>query len=322
MSPLYHLLPVVLLGLSPALSLADEGGSGGNGGQSVICRDVESGEYRVDAFDTFEGTFLFGHDYARSPRHSTALGLALELAARVDAVTASPIRLTERVRRVAAAILASRAHPELPLTRDIAPLYLPRSCELVQTLVFEKDETIKVNKLAWGRLDLLGQAALYLHEAVYWHLRDVRGEADSRRTRRIVSFLLNGGDLRNAPDALGAFDPTPVYCTSRGGIRRGGRFGLFLVVEPDGRLSLLKEGRYRGQLFPVRLAGSLPGAALVTGGLFRPSGSAVFSGTTGDLSSSVRLTLAATTARVEVTATDGTRRDAGLHCRPYRALLP
>lgn len=314
-----------LLSLSVAScpAFASEGGSGGNGGQSVVCQRGNGAEFTAEAFDTFEGAYLFGYRYF-SGRFVKPVPFALELAAALDEHVRSPIPLAERVRRVADAVAASRGYPALRLTDDIAPLYLPAGCGLAQTLVFQKDGTILVNKLAWNRLDGLGQAALYLHEAIYWHLRETNGDTDSQRTRRIVSYLLKGGNLRDAPNALDTYDPTPVYCTSLGGIRRGHTNGMFLATEPDGRLALLKIGGFNGQLLRVSMRGRLPGAALVSGGEFRPSAEGVFEGEISDDDElAVKLSIAAAgSARLTLSNISGARKDISLGCRPYRHLLP
>ena len=309
------LLPLFLLSFGlPAF--ADEGGSSGNGGQSVVCRQAGSRELLVESFDTFEGAFLFGYEYRGAPRARNALEMALEVAARLDAAVSSPVTFTERLHWIAREIEASREHPSLPLTRDIAPFALPVQCELVQTLVFHKDGSIKVNKLAWGRLDPLGQAALYLHEAIYWHLREMRQDTNSGRTRRVVSYLLNGGDLRDAPAALSTFDATPVFCVARGGLRRGHR-GFYLVPEADGSLTFLYGA---GSLARTFLEGRLPGAALVNGQLFQPSGFGRFSGLLGR-AGTVEIDFAASGARLALRRAGHDVLEGALSCRPYRGLL-
>lgn len=296
---------------------AEDGGSGGNGGQSVVCLETDSRESFVESFDTFEGFFLFDYDYRKAPRARTALGMALEVAARLDAAVSSPVSFTERLHYIARAIEASDGHPALPLTRDIAPFALPEHCELVQTLVFRKDGTIDVNKLAWGRLDPLGQAALYLHEAIYWHLREMRQDTNSGRTRRVVSFLLNGGDLRDAPAALSTFDPTPVFCVAPGGLRRGHQRGFYLVPEANGALTFLYGPGGRAKAL---LEGRLPGAALVRGEEFHPSGFSRFSGLLGR-TGSVEIDFAASGARLALRRAGYGRQEGALSCRPYRGLL-
>lgn len=310
------LLPLLLFTCAISAS-ADDGGSSGNGGQSVICQEHEAREFFVESFDTFEGSILFGYDYAKAPRGPDALSIALEVAARLDAAISSPVTFTERLHWIAREIEASREHPALPLTRDIAPFALPERCELLQTLVFRKDGTIQVNQLAWGKLDPLGQAALYLHEAIYWHLREMRQDTNSGRTRRLVSYLLNGGDLREAPAALTTFDATPVFCVPRGGLRRGQPRGFYLVPEANGALTFLYGPGGRARAF---LEGRLPGAALVNGEEFHPSGFSRFSGLLGR-TGSVEIAFAASGARLALRRAGHGVREGALSCRPYRGLL-
>lgn len=310
------LLPLLLFTCAISAS-ADDGGSSGNGGQSVVCHAPGTDEFLVESFDTFEGSFLFGYRYRNAPRAGTSLGIALEVAARLDAAISSPVTFTERLHWIAREIRASSEHPSLPLTRDIAPFALPEGCELVQTLVFQKDGTIKVNKLAWNRLDPLGQAALYLHEAIYWHLRELRQDTNSGRTRRVVSYLLSGGDLRDAPAALTTFDATPVFCVARGGLRRGQSRGFYLVPEANGSLTFLYGAGGRARTF---LEGRLPGAALVSGDLFRPSGFSRFSGLLGR-TDSVEINFAATGARLALRRAGREVEEGELSCRPFRGLL-
>ncbi len=306
-------LSLFLLLLTSLSTSAHASGSFGAGGQSIICQRSEEHEFFVESYDTFEGSYLFGYIYKQNQNAPHALSLALNTAARFDGLVDSPIRLTERIRRIAMAIKNSEAYPQLPLTGDIAPFYLPSGCELVQTLVFQQDGSIQVNKLAWDRLDTLGQAALYLHEAIYWHLRDTKREIDSRRTRRIVSYLLNGGELRDAPDAMNTFDATPVQCLSPGS-------QVFLSTDPGGKLALIAGSRFRGDYSRSILNGTLPGASLVEGGEFRASGAASFEGSAN--MRPLKLQLDGAQAFLTVINFRYEEKTLKLACRPYLERLP
>lgn len=181
---------------------ADRGIIVGNGGHTVVC-DTSRGKPTYQVFDLFEGRIHFKYRYPRFVDDSP-LALALRLAAKIDQAqgaigvgpAANRMTVTERVKWVERKMHFMPPGFTLEPTEDTGQYQvIPDNCHLVQTVDFLTPEMIAVNVDMWNKLDPSNRAALYLHEAVYWFLRDSGVEKDSRRTRRIVSYLLAGGDL-------------------------------------------------------------------------------------------------------------------------------
>lgn len=188
----------------------------GNGGQSVVCREPDGRLQSAETFDLFEGRALGSYSYGayagREPKE-----LALELARLIDQAQGGSGDGLDSVEGKTRYVLDNfNFLPDgvgLRLTEDSREFVaVPKHCEIVQTINFRSNQKIYVDRAAWEQLDPLSQAALYLHEAVYWHLREGGLESDSRRTRRVVAFLFQGGKLvpRASIEA-----PKAQYCHTR-----------------------------------------------------------------------------------------------------------
>lgn len=185
--------------VSPLYSFAN--GSGtilGNGGQSVVCRNDQKEIVSAEALDLFEGRALDNRRVA-FPEDRAALELAVELATKIDDSQGGP---TGRVAGVAGKVKYVAANMTLlppgvgldPIDDSLGFIF-PKNCEPVQTINFRENQRIFVDSDVWNLLPETSKAALLLHEAVYWHLRESGVEKDSRRTRRVVAFMLAGGQL-------------------------------------------------------------------------------------------------------------------------------
>lgn len=224
-TPSYLGLLLALVSGFPAF--AGRGITVGNGGHTVFCPMTT--EY--EALDLFEGFVHFRYKYPTS-RDTDPFSLALALARKIDAAQGSFARdvrrrltVAERVRWVAQKMTFTAPGEVLPPTGDTREYQvIPDGCSLIQTIDFRNRNTILVNRDVWQSLDVIDRAALYLHEAVYWYLRDTGVEKDSRRTRRLVAYIMSGGDL--TPLTL-LPDPPPErgqYCRSSKPNRLGDDF--------------------------------------------------------------------------------------------------
>lgn len=187
---------LAIMVLNPAW--ADPGTSVGNGGQSVVCKNARGVVMRTEALDLFEGRVLSGYRYSRSPRQS-AEEMAIALAKKIDLSQGGSLggtsSLEGKVRFVISHLIFLPKGVGLKPTEDSREFVFPKDCELVQTINFRQNLKIFVDSDVWSTLSMLDKAAMYLHEAVYWHLRESGVEKDSRRTRKIVSYLFAGGEL-------------------------------------------------------------------------------------------------------------------------------
>lgn len=64
----------------------------------------------------------------------------------------------------------------------------------IQVANFIDEENLYIRKLYWSRMDEINRAALVLHEAIYFVLREKLGDTNSTRTRRIVGLIFSNID--------------------------------------------------------------------------------------------------------------------------------
>lgn len=160
----------------------------GNGGQIMSC---PSGNW---TFDLYEGRAR-GYSYPSINRDP--LSYAVGLGAKVDAAIPERLRgVAARVSWVQRAMFFNKPGEILQFTGDTSEtLKVEDGCTLIQTVVFRSSSDIEVSYDGWNSINSTNQAALYLHEAIYWYLRAGGVEGDSRRTRAAVSYLMAGKKL-------------------------------------------------------------------------------------------------------------------------------
>lgn len=191
------ILGIFLLGLFSLSAHAGRGVIVGNGGHTVACARTDGPGLVYETFDLFDGRVLFNFQYP-AYNDEDPLDLAYRLAKKIDAAQVKETNVAQRVRKVARYMIFLRPGETLEPTGDAAEYQtIPDHCRLVQTINFRGPRKILVNSDVWKSLSNLDKAALYLHEAVYWYLRGTGVENDSRRTRRIVSYLMAGGELED-----------------------------------------------------------------------------------------------------------------------------
>lgn len=180
----------------------DGGSSFGNGGHSVQCWLQDQNSWSIpQSLDLYEGHKLMGYSYPELRSTQEAQEYALSLARKVDvAVGVSDFTgrrysknstLTGKLRL----ILERAVFIDGPLktTNDAKFRELDSNCKLQQTINFGSQ--ILFHKPLWDQHSYTDQSALLLHEAIYWYLRSQGKETDSRRVRRIVAHLIQGGSL-------------------------------------------------------------------------------------------------------------------------------
>ncbi len=178
------------------------GSSFGNGGHSVQCLLQDQNTWSSpQSLDLYEGQKLMGYSYPALRSTEDAQEYALSLARKVDvSVGVSDFvgrrfsknsTLTGKLR-----LILERAvfvNGPLKTTDDAKFRELDSNCKLQQTINFGSQ--ILFHKPLWDQHSYTDQSALLLHEAIYWYLRSQGKETDSRRVRRIVAHLIQGGDL-------------------------------------------------------------------------------------------------------------------------------
>ena len=195
---------LLLMALLPFAAEArlDSGNTVGNGGQIVSCRTPQGLQSSM-AFDLYEGKVLFRYSYDKFKGLDPKV-VAIDLARKIDKSIGGSPRGLESVEGKTRFVLENLTFlppgTGLIATPDTGEFVFPKNCDVVQTINFRSNQKIYVDSDAWNQLDEVSRAALYLHEAVYWHLREGGVEKDSRRARKIVAYLMEGLEL--TPRAL------------------------------------------------------------------------------------------------------------------------
>ena len=81
----------------------------------------------------------------------------------------------------------------LNLTNDATLPQLPQKCEPVQIAVYAKDGTIYRDSEYWSKLNPIEQAALVIHEWVYFRARS-NGSLNSDETRKVIGLIFSGNN--------------------------------------------------------------------------------------------------------------------------------
>jgi hypothetical protein len=270
-TPKLTLLALSLLITLPTLARARI--SIGNGGLVVACTQND-GSLTREALDLFEGRALFGYEYPQVGENIDPATLARAWARRLDeaqgsipGVSVTPDdSISQKLEYIMANLRFLPPGFDLELTRDTREfIKIPANCKIEQGVNFRNPKQIYADADIWDRFTPhpLNQAAMFLHEAVYWYLRDHGLEEDSRRTRKTVSFTIGQGELR-VRDELPVGVTRVQYCHSR----KRGEYGdwttkLLAFRESSDRVTLqfLQLGGYR-MLARAALRGSAPGTEL------------------------------------------------------------
>jgi hypothetical protein len=249
------MITVILTILLPILSAASaefEGGgsSFGNGGHSVICSN--QGQWSAPiALDLYEGRLENSYTYPTSIDFSAeeiALGFAkkMDKAIGYSDITGRHISknssISSKVRIVAKNLTFE--DNEVEFTHDSRFQNLEANCKLVQTINFQKQ--IRVSKSLWQEHSIIDQAALLLHESIYWYLRSQGKETDSRRVRRLVAYLFSGGELTSVIDSQKWKIPNSQVCRSRTrSVFKDTEFYVFENQSGNTEIQFRRLGKYR-----------------------------------------------------------------------------
>lgn len=185
-----------IMGSAEARSLLESGGSSvGSGGYSVVCWN-QQGIGVAEALDLYEGRLENNYNYSDYPGMNS-LQIARIFANKIDASMKldpnSQYAVSRKLEYVAAHM--HFLPPDSPLKQSYDTRFELKNsnCKLVQTINF--NSSIDFSAALWTKHNVLNQAALMVHEALYWHLRELGSEVDSRRVRKVVSYLFAGGEL-------------------------------------------------------------------------------------------------------------------------------
>lgn len=191
------------------------GGTSGGGGKGVVCID-SAGQETVELLDIWEARTLFGQAPAAFPP-GTTLQTAVEiLIDRLKFVIPTAVVpnvwcnqgncFKEYLLKEAAKFLSPNSSVirlngvELEETDDSFELAKPKLCDVRQLVNYQDYQHIYLDEDRFQKMDLLNQAALITHEALYSKLRSWYEETNSIRTRRAVGYVSTGLSFTDISD--------------------------------------------------------------------------------------------------------------------------
>ncbi|MBC7465951.1 MAG: hypothetical protein H7256_08155 [Bdellovibrio sp.] len=217
-----HLLLVLGIWFNSHLAVAAIGGIGDGGGQAVVCRDENSQIVSAELLDIYEAKnfFLFDLKYdsklstldlarqkAKIVGESMALGLSTskwtstigniptdsyELSSKLLSTWPSKVDVaTEWVEWLESNSKRIPSGVAIPAVGDSHPRIVPskKGCQIEQVAIYKDgNRSIYFVEDIWQKFDSLSQAALLLHESIYFQIRQT-GDLTSDRTRKIVGLL-------------------------------------------------------------------------------------------------------------------------------------
>jgi hypothetical protein len=204
--------------------LSSDGTISGGGGQGVVCRDANGAVKTVELLDLWEAKHIYNReikisDESVDDQFSAAVRrLQYFVDYPVDSTTTLPDGTQKReivydhfITRLPMAAYdvigystkdgkdGHKRNVNLTLTKDAHDQMTPAdpNCQIEQLVIFNDDpigpSSALVNQDLVDKMDKTNQAALAVHESVYWWLRMTSFEKNSLRTRRIVGFVMSGG---------------------------------------------------------------------------------------------------------------------------------
>lgn len=197
MNRIFHLLLISLIGFAP-LSYARMGTSDGGGGKGVKCgRDIKT----LDLFEAHlkgwpnpvsqknfeDDLYLYGTDYLTHMTES------------IDAFNGpidQEIILNVFKEQILSKIQDIPKGTRLTLTHDATIPKLPNGCEIVQLAVYSyTEDKIYRDREYWDSMTSIDQAALVLHEALYYRARVSGGAIKSDEARNVIGRMLTRQEL-------------------------------------------------------------------------------------------------------------------------------
>jgi hypothetical protein len=179
-------LVLMMFILAFAAEAMAKGGQGGNGGGGLVCRN-ELGEIKsIQMFDLYEGRsrYQFTGEALSGKTSEEILEKAYARVRDYGDSLAAKIEAAEKL------FQANIVFTDMPLDEspDANKVMIEKGCRYEQIVTWD-DRVLKVfvNQELYNALDVVGRAALSLHEAVYWVARNYSKQSYSDDTREFVA---------------------------------------------------------------------------------------------------------------------------------------
>lgn len=229
-----------------AKRLGAQGTVDGGGGKGVVCKAADGSE-TVKILDLFESEIV--RSEATEPNIASASTLE-------DMVTIATRKLTVMLRDPMSLSFSEgelktyianflktefddRLKPQrtpLPLTADATVPTLPKNCQTVQIAIWQPNGEIALDLNLWEKLGVRDQAALKLHEYVYFYARK-EGATTSDETRWLIGSAFSSLPLQpRFPESMFTPDAKVLWCGGGGGGAPydGPNFELYGQEESEG----------------------------------------------------------------------------------------
>jgi hypothetical protein len=163
-------------------------GEKGNGGYSVVCRDLFSKIISAEVLDIYEGRILFKRSYAVDMNSVEEI---IDIAKkRLSQHPKFLSKLEEELSLISQNLIYIPDGNELQPTDDAFPPIKKKGCQFEQLANYTSVGEVLISQEIFERLDNVNKAALFIHEAVYAVRRKAVGETNSQISRRITAQLL------------------------------------------------------------------------------------------------------------------------------------
>jgi hypothetical protein len=170
----------------PILS-AVAGNEGGNGGVSVVCRNLNGSIMSAQILDLYEGEELYGRTYG-----DNAIPVETKIKLAELKISENPSYLKKFKREmvlVKSNMVFVGNDNILESTNDALPIMRRKGCKFEQLANYTNDGDLYVSQEIYDALDNNNKAALFLHEAIYSIRRKI-GDNNSRNARKLVAHLM------------------------------------------------------------------------------------------------------------------------------------
>ena len=172
-------LTLILLTLSFAAIAGERGGSAGNGGGALVCRNDFDHVLSIELIDLAEGRVVLGHQHEAS----------VDPLAKIR--KASPdfaVLVEEELANTHARLSLTKDREQLEETSDVSTDLKVFDCPVEQLGNYvDETNTLFVDRTLYQRLNTLNLSAFHLHEAIYKIAREKNGATYSDSVRKLVS---------------------------------------------------------------------------------------------------------------------------------------
>jgi hypothetical protein len=221
------------MAIAPAkLALA---GAAGHGGAAVVCASS------AEMLDLYEGSNVYGLTFTQ-PTSGTPAAVANAVLNKLNNYPAFKALLKQEIAGVLENARVMDIGAQNIPTDDVFPIITHAGCSITTAAMYVNNEDIiLVDNGIFNSFNVLNQAALYLHEAVFKIAREHGNALNSIAARKITAYLLsNGGDFTSINREITAFRAVPFPSFGQYWIMPPRSTGIDLQVSKNAETIVLK----------------------------------------------------------------------------------